>query len=127
MKKTIKEARTKMLVDTLDIQNKVVKNIIFEMLSSPNSYDYERLEGLLLGVEPFITPNDVSLETIKQVMLDEKIEFCASKVRIEAINNMHGYVDIRYIKNETETYESYHSIYFSKLKEKDENFKKLFQ
>ena len=127
MKKTIKEARAELLVDTLDIQNEMLKSIVTEMLSSSNSYEYERLEGLLLGVEPFIELNNVSLEIIKQIMLDEKVEFCTSTVRIESINNMRGYINIRYTKNENDSYESYYTVYFNTLMKKDEKFKMLFQ
>ena len=126
MKKTIKEARAELLVDTLDIQNEMLKSIIIEMLSSSNSYEYERLEGLLLGVEPFITTNHVSLETIKQIMLDEKVDFCTSSVRIESINNMRGYINVCYTKNENDSYESYYTVYFNTLMKKDEKFKMLF-
>lgn len=126
MKKSIKEARAELLVDTLDIQNEMLKSIIMEMLSSSNSYEYERLEGLLLGVEPFITTDNVSLETIQQIMLDEKVDFCTSSVRIESINNMRGYINVRYTKNENDSYESYYTVYFSTLIKKDEKFKMLF-
>ena len=124
MEKKIKKVYVERFIDELDINNPVLKKLVYEMMLS-NSYAYQRVESVLLGVTPFVEISNIDLDKVKQIMLDREIDFIQSTLRIESIDNCQGYVDIRYKTSLDSSWENSATIYFSDLVKKDEDFKKF--
>lgn len=126
MEKKVKEKYVELKMRELNITHPILKEVVKEMLLSED-YDVQRFEGMLMGVTPFVHAEHISLDTIKKMLLEYKTDFVPSTVRIESINNLRGYVNIRYKTSMDKSWEDCNTIYFHDMIKFDENFKKFME
>ena len=124
MEKKIKAEYVNLKMHELNITHPVLKQIVKEMLLS-DDYDVRRFEPMMLGITPFVNKENISLDNVSKLMLEQKYDFIASTLRVESINNLRGYVNVRYKTSTDSSWESSNTIYFNDLARIDENFNKF--
>ena len=136
MKKKVQKEYVEMFMENLTIKyteknvekaekkEETLKKIVNEMFLS-DDYDVRRFEPMMLGITPFVKKENISLDNVSKLMLEQKYDFIASTLRVESINNLRGYVNVRYKTSTDCSWENSNIIYFDDLARIDENFNKF--